>query len=161
MDMLVSLYALDEPARRVQKVSASGITVRRPRAHERAIVAEWVRRIFGDSAPGWASECAVALSSVPATCFIATRDSAIVGFACYDATAKGFFGPTGTSRDARGQGIGAALLVACLSAMWEAGYAYAVIGGVGADAKTFYEKVVGAVEIAGSTPGVYSDPITH
>ena len=49
--------------------------------------------------------------------------------------------------------IGAALLLACLSAMREEGYGYAVIGSVGpAD---FYKKICGAVEIEGSSPGVY------
>jgi GNAT superfamily N-acetyltransferase len=96
---------------------------------------------------------------VPPTCHIATFDSKIVGFACHDATAKGYFGPTGISPAVRGIGIGAALLIASLRAMQEAGYAYAVIGGVGVDAQGFYQKVVGAVEIAGSEPGIYRDQI--
>ena len=33
------------------------------------------------------------------------------------------------------------------------GFAYAIIGGVGPAA--FYAKAVGAVDIAGSTPGIY------
>jgi hypothetical protein len=43
--------------------------------------------------------------------------------------------------------------------MREAGYAYAVIGGVGPNAKGFYEQVVNATEISGSEPGIYSDPV--
>ena len=54
----------------------------------------------------------------------------------------------------RGQGIGEALLIESLTAMREAGYGYAVIGGVG-PAK-FYERVAGAIEIPESTPGVYA-----
>jgi predicted N-acetyltransferase YhbS len=64
----------------------------------------------------------------------------------------------GVAVEARGRGIGGALLLACLHAMAAAGYAYAIIGGVGnAD---IYRKVAGAVEIAGSTPGIYRDRLT-
>ena len=82
-----------------------------------------------------------------------------VPFACFDATAKGVFGPTGTTPDARGRGIGAALLQASLAAMREAGYAYAVIGGASDEVKGFYQKSVGASEIAGSEPGMYQDSL--
>jgi len=63
--------------------------------------------------------------------------------------AKGF----GVDEAARGTGVGAALLVACLHAMAARGYFYAVIGGVGP--AEFYAKTVGAVEIPDSTPGPY------
>ena len=53
----------------------------------------------------------------------------------------------------RGRGVGRALLLSALHAQRAQGYAYAIIGGVGpAD---FYAKTVGAVPIAGSTPGIY------
>ena len=32
-------------------------------------------------------------------CFIATENGKLIGFACYDATAKGFFGPIGIDPD--------------------------------------------------------------
>ena len=161
MDMLVPLYRLDGVAERVAGVRKQGITVRLAMAYERDAVIDWVRQVFEPEAPGWAGECAVALSSVPATCQIATRDGALLGFACHDATAKGFFGPTGVDEQVRGQGIGAALLVASLAAMQGSGYAYAVIGGVGEHVQSFYEKVVGAVEIANSVPGIYRDRIAQ
>ena len=65
------------------------------------------------------------------TVWIATRGEALLGFACHDATAKGFFGPTAVAEAERGKGIGEALLFATLRGMREAGYAYAIIGGVG------------------------------
>ncbi len=49
--------------------------------------------------------------------------------------------------------IGAALLFRCLEAMWEMGYAYAIIGGVGP--AEFYEKVCSAFLISGSEQGSY------
>src|SRR6266511_3379092 len=45
-------------------------------------------------------------------------------------------------------------LLAALTAQRDAGYAYAIIGGVGPQA--YYAKTVGAVPIEGSTPGAYA-----
>lgn len=157
MDMLVALYKLEGVAERLEGVRKLGITVRLAMAYERDFVVDWVRQGFEAEAPGWAGECAVALSVVPATCHIATRSGELLGFACHDATAKGFFGPTGVEEQSRGQGIGAALLVASLAAMRDSGYGYAVIGGAGDDVIGFYRKVVGAIEIADSVPGIYKD----
>src|SRR5207237_73855 len=90
----------------------------------------------------------------PTRCHLAHCGNRLVGFACFDATALGFFGPVAVDPEQRGSGIGAALLKASLAAMREHGYAYAIIGGVGpAD---FYTRVAGAVLIPDSTPGVYA-----
>jgi hypothetical protein len=43
--------------------------------------------------------------------------------------------------------------LACLEDMRQAGYGYAIIGGVGP--AEFYAKTVGAVAIEGSEPGIY------
>lgn len=77
----------------------------------------------------------------------------MIGFACYNATAKGFFGPTGVSPEARGLGAGKALLIAALHAMREDGYGYGIIGAAGPT--EFYAKTVGATEIPDSVPGIY------
>ena len=66
---------------------------------------------------------------------------------------KTFFGPTGVSDSMRGLGIGKILLVACLHAMKEQGYAYAIIGNPGPI--SFYAKTVNATIIEGSDPGIY------
>lgn len=159
MDMLVPLYNLDRASERTDHVGEQGITIRHAMAYERELILDWVRQSFGVDGSTWAGECEVALSRVPASCHIATRDGELLGFACFDATARGMFGPTGTDEKARGLGVGAALLVASLAAMREAGYAYAVIGGVGEHVSGFYQKVVAAVEIADSEPGIYRDRI--
>ena len=70
-------------------------------------------------------------------------------------TAKGFYGPTGVSEDARGTGIGKALLFKSMEALRESGYVYGVIGGEGQ--REFYEKVCNAQEIPNSDPGIYTD----
>jgi hypothetical protein len=151
-DMLVRLYDLPESASRVEALRAGGIEVRRALAAEKQVVVSWVRQQFGE---GWASECGVSLGRLPSSCFRAQRGQDLLGFACYDATAKAFFGPTGVLERERKRGIGTALLLVTLHAMAAEGYAYAIIGGVGpAD---FYAKTVGAVPIAGSTPGIYAN----
>src|SRR6185436_999147 len=93
----------------------------------------------------WASEASLGLNQMPVTVWIAVKDNLLLGFACHDTTAKGFFGPTGVSEDARGQGIGEALLMATLRGMREAGYAYAVIGDPGP--VEFYTKRLDVLEI--------------
>jgi GNAT superfamily N-acetyltransferase len=150
MDMLVKLYELPDSQAAYQRLQQAGITLRRALAPEKHIVTSWVRKNFSDA---WASEVDVAFSRQPVSCFIAIQQSKVVGFACHDATCANFFGPTGVEPNARKNGIGAALLFACLEAMKQQGFGYAIIGGVGPAA--FYSKTVGAVAIEGSEPGIY------
>lgn len=149
-DMLVKLYGLPEVTTLVAQLRGQDVDIRRAIAPEKHVVVDWVRRAFGAS---WASECEVAFANRPVSCFVAVERESIVGFACHDATAKDFFGPMGVVGSHRGRKIGKALLLACLHAMSSQGYAYAIIGGAGP--AEFYTKTVGALEIAGSDPGVY------
>ena len=152
IDMLVNLYELPDSGELYQRVKDKGITLRRANAYERDIVANWVGEHFS---PKWVSEVKVAFSRQPVACFIATRNKEILGFACIETTAKGFYGPTGVSEEARGTGIGKVLLYRCMEALKESGYVYGVIGGVGP--REFYEKAIGATEIPNSDPGIYRD----
>ena len=152
IDMIVRLYDLPDYRPLLQNLEAKGIHLRRPGAYEKHIVASWVGRTFS---PKWQSECEVAFSRRPISCFIATKDKQILGFACYDCTARGFFGPTGVAEDHRGSGIGKAVLFLALDGLRELGHAYGIIGGVGP--REFYERTVGATEIPGSSPGIYRD----
>jgi GNAT superfamily N-acetyltransferase len=149
-DLLVRLYDLPVFAAE-ERVRASGIVVRRAIAPEAHVVLNFVRNNF--SSP-WVSESQLALTQQPPTLFVAIRGDALLGFACYDTSAKGFFGPTGVLETARGQGIGEALLIRTLQAMREAGYAYAVIGDPGP--VEFYRKRLDVLEIPNSDPGQYS-----
>lgn len=151
-DMLVKLYDLPDVQFLLEGLKDQGVVVRRAMPYEKHCVVNWVRDTFSAK---WASECDVAYSHHPASCFIATEQGNIIGFACYDSSCKDFFGPTGVGKTARGRGIGKALLLSCLHAMAANGYAYAIIGGVGP--VDFYTKTVGAVEIEGSSPGIYRD----
>ncbi|RJR20272.1 MAG: N-acetyltransferase [Nitrospiraceae bacterium] len=151
-DFLVKLYELPDSGPVIDELQSQGVNVRRAMAYEKCQVLKWVEDTFGD---GWAGECDVSFSSRPISCFIATENKRIIGFACYETTAKDFFGPIGVSEHFRDRGIGKALLLSCLHAMSHIGYAYAVIGGV--ESAGFYKKVAGAIEIPGSSPGIYRD----
>ena len=158
MDMLIKLYApfvSDEMASR-SKTDASAATLRKPIGSEHTAIVAWVE---GHFSAGWASEAQVALANRPVSLWIAVQNTELLGFACYDATALGFFGPIGVVAAARGKGLGAALLRACLQDMRAAGYGYAVAGGVGAP--EFFRRVAGAIDIPDSTPGVYAGQLTR
>jgi GNAT superfamily N-acetyltransferase len=155
-DMLVKLYDLPDLAPRVRVLRDAGVVLRAAMAYEKQPVVAWVRREFGEA---WAGECDVAFADRPAACFVAVEGGRLVGFACHDCTARNFFGPMGVLPAARGRGIGAALLQSCLHAMAARGYAYAIIGGV--DDGAIYRKVAGAVDIAGSEPGIYRDRLAR
>lgn len=149
-DLLVRLYDLPEFAA-TARVAAAGIVIRRALVPEKQLILDWIGPRFSHH---WVSEAGTALSQMPPTILLAVQDNVLLGFACYDTSAKGFFGPTGVDEAARGQGIGEALLIATLRAMREAGYGYAVIGDPGPVA--FYKKRLDAFEIPGSEPGVYA-----
>jgi len=168
-DMLVKLYGLPELQRALVQVEACGIEIRPCHPAEMQVVVAWVRRHFSES---WARACEAALRTLPARCFIAVelevapRTSAnpydlptemLLGFACYDAVARGMFGPAGIRDDRRGKGIGKALLLSCLHRMAAEGYAYAVVGWAGPI--EFYERTVSATVIEGSEPGIYRGPL--
>jgi hypothetical protein len=149
-DMLVRLYDLPSLPDALAAAACHGVAIRRALAPEKDAVIAWVRTQFASSV----AEVEAAYCRMPIACFVAVRDAHLVGFACYDATCPNFFGPEGVGEQERGKGVGRALLLSALHAQRSQGYAYAIIGGVGpAD---FYAKVVGAVPIAGSTPGIYA-----
>lgn len=149
-DMLVRLYALPDPTPYYRRAEEIGVAIRRAEPWERSRFREFVQEHFGRR---WADEAETAFFRLPISAFVALLRDELLGFAVYECTRRGYFGPTGVRPDMRGQGIGAALLFRCLEAMRELGYAYAVIGGVGP--VEFYEKVCGAWVIPESEPGIY------
>jgi GNAT superfamily N-acetyltransferase len=148
-DVLVRLYALGDAPPEVE-----GVIFRRPLPHEKTVVREWIAHHFH---AGWADEFDVSYHHTPPSSFIALRDDRLVGFACYEVTARGFFGPTGVVEIERGRGIGVALLKHSLLALRELGYAYAIIGDAGP--VEFYVRMVGGIPIPDSEPGIYPPPI--
>jgi len=149
-DMLVRLYDLPPLGAALERASAQGVIVRRALSPEQPRVLSWMQANF----PNWAPEVEAAFCRAPVSCLLALRGQSLLGFACYDATCRNFFGPTAVVESERGRGYGRALLLAALHAQWEQGYAYSIIGGVGP--AEFYAKAVDAAPIAGSTPGIYA-----
>lgn len=151
-DMLVNLLNLPDCKEDINKLAAEGITIRRIQPYEISFLRRFILKHFGET---WADEVSVAYAQKPITCFIATREKKIIGFAAYECTCRDYFGPTGVDKEYRGNGIGKVLLLSCLHAMRDMGYAYAIVGAVGpAD---FYASCVGATVIPDSTPGIYVD----
>lgn len=147
-DMLVNLLALPpaEPLRN------EGTTIRRAQPFEITPVRQFIEENFSIS---WADEISVGFANKPVTVFIATRKGLVIGFAGYECTRRGFFGPTGVASKERGRGIGKALLMASLWGLRELGYVYAIIGAAGP--VNFYQEAVGAIVIPDSEPGIYTD----
>ncbi|MCA9903491.1 MAG: GNAT family N-acetyltransferase [Anaerolineae bacterium] len=154
-DMLVKLYTLPPLEPEIAAQAANGVTIRRGLPPEKHVVLDWVARNFER---GWMSECDVGFSRQPVSVWLALASETLVGFACYDTTGRGFFGPTGVSESMRGKGVGKGLLLACLHAMYDLGYGYAIIGAAGP--VEYYRKTVGAQVIEDSWPGFYSGLLT-
>lgn len=148
-DLLVNLYAT-KLAELHEKAGQVAVEIRPVLPSEMHVVVEWVRAQFSDN---WASEVSVAITRQPAACLIAIEQGKLVGFACYDTTARGFFGPTGVHPDSRGKGIGLALFSAALQTMKTLGHAYAFIGDAGP--VDFYANAAGAIEIPAENKGIY------
>ncbi|MEN1783607.1 MAG: GNAT family N-acetyltransferase [Bacteroidota bacterium] len=156
-DMLVRLIGLPNITSKKQELlEKEGVLIRRPIAPERSLVVSWVKKHFSSN---WADEVAVAFAHTPTRCFIAQRDQDILGFACFECTAKNYFGPTGVLDKERGKGIGQILLIESLDALKQMGYTYAIIGGVGPEA--YYQKTVNAVPIEGSEISIYDNLLKH
>jgi predicted N-acetyltransferase YhbS len=147
-DLLVNLLKIPT----LEDVPAREFLIRRAQPFEITPVRTFVATNFSQA---WADEMSVGFARQPISVFIATIQREIVGFAAYECTRRGFFGPTGVIQAAQGKGIGKALLVASLWGLREMGYVYAIVGAVGP--VRFYQKAVGAIIIPDSEPGIYTD----
>ncbi|HVQ40538.1 MAG TPA: GNAT family N-acetyltransferase [Pyrinomonadaceae bacterium] len=151
-DLLVNLLKLPPLAPVIFEMHSAGVIVRRAQPFEITPALEFIEREFSVS---WADEISVGFANKPVSVYIATVEKEIVGFAAYECTRRGFFGPTGVVDSMRGRGIGTALLIASLWGLREMGYVYGIIGRAGP--VEFYEKTVGAIVIPDSDPGIYVD----
>lgn len=150
-DMIANLTRL--PAR----IEVEGVEIKQVYPTDKNRVMDFIRENFSE---GWALEAEYAMMQSPRKCFIAVENKQVIGFACYDATAKGFFGPLGVKESERGRRIGQAVTLHTLHAMREFGYGYGIIGWVGGAAE-FYRKLCGAQFIDGGEPknSVYTNMI--
>lgn len=136
VDMTVQLAAGDFAA---MQPAVPGLTLSRATIAEVEDTAAFARAYFSE---GWRQEVADAAAFEPIPLFIARDGAEIVGFAAYDVTGYGRFGPTGTRPDYRHRGIGRALCRLCLLDMRARGDDVAHIGWAGPIA--FYARAVGA-----------------
>ncbi len=148
-DMIVPLYGTDFSNEELR----GNIKIVRAMALDKQRILSFVEYEFKNICPEWVFECELALLKPNPSCFIAVDSGKIVGFACYNTSALGMFGPFGVSESYRKNGLGTSLLHKCLNAMKFEGYAYAVIGWV--SSIDYYKRAVGALPIPDSFPGVY------
>ena len=151
-DMLVKLYNIPNSHDIEKKLLKNGIRVKKALAPDRSKIIAFSRICAKDD---YSDEVRAAFSNNPVTCYIATREKELIGFACYEATARNFFGPMAVLESERKKGVGKALLLMALESMRELGYAYAIIGWPANSAVSFYKKCAGAIMIDEKSSGVY------
>ncbi len=168
-DMLVKLYALPPLQTALDALRPQNVQIRPARVGEEHQIRPWMSHHFS---PGWADGIEYAIFRNPCSLFIAIEtqpanpqrpnlyeqpEEWLVGFACYDTSNRGMFGPMGVQLSHEGRGIGKALLLSALHAMWAENYAYAVIGWAGP--VDWYARTVGAQVIPDSEPGPFRGPL--
>lgn len=118
--------------------AAKGFEIRRARRGEHELLAA-VGAEFGGA---WPFELERAIGHEPAGVHVALRDGAYCAFAAHDGNNRGlgWFGPTGTWPAHRGQGLGEALLLACLVDV-ATEHAQCEVAWIGP--RPFYDKVAG------------------
>lgn len=134
---------------------AEGLKMKRAFVGDKRTILNFVKENFETS---WEYEVEHALMQEVSKYFIVTENGKLLGFACFDASSKGFFGPIGVLPEARGKGIGTALLLRTLEAMREYGYGYGIIDWV-SGAENFYRKNIQAEYIKNGNPenSIYSN----
>lgn len=151
-DMLVKLYPLPTAPGLENALREKGIVTKKALGPDMSKIVAFTEE---NGHPGWADEIRICFTNHPASCYIAVKNKEIVGFGCYETTARGFFGPTLVKSSERRQGIGKVLLLKCLESLRELGYAYAFIGWPAEDAIHFYQEATGGIMIPGGA-GVYT-----
>ena len=151
-DMLVKLYNISDSHDIERKLSEEGIKIKKALAPDRSKIINFAGMCAKDD---YSDEVTAAFCNNHVTCYIAVREKKLIGFACYEATARNFFGPMAVLEEERKKGIGKALLLKSLESMRELGYAYAIIGWPAESAAAFYQKCAGAVMIDEKSSGVY------
>jgi mycothiol synthase len=118
---------------------ARGYEIRRARRDDVPMLPAAIGAEFGGA---WPREVAHAINFDPPGVHLALRDGAFAAFAAHDGNnqGQGWFGPAGTWPAHRGQGVGEALLLACLVDV-AAAHAQCEVAWIGP--RPFYEKAAG------------------
>lgn len=134
-NLMSQLENLDRPPR------DTTLTYRRAIESDQPMLSEWIAKNFG---PVWSFEVQKAMAGPCRAVHLGFAGETLLGFAAADGNNQGlgWFGPAGTLPEARGRGVGEALLLRCLcdvKALPQGG----VIAWIGP--KEFYRKTVSAV----------------
>jgi len=149
-DMIVSLQQLPPtPA------LPDGYHIDIVRPWDSQTLVSWVEQAFSKI---WANEVLCGLTSQPSKVLVISKDSQIIGFAGYNITFPGFFGPTGVLESERGLGLGKILLIEAMHRLHALGHVYAFIGDPGP--VDFYQKTLGAVLLPADLPDGYTTPLS-
>src|SRR5678816_175231 len=89
-DLLVNLLKLPSFDPLSFEVNHVNVMVRRAQPFEITQVLEFIESEFS---VGWADEISVGFANKPVSVYIAIADYQVVGFAGYECTRRGFFGP--------------------------------------------------------------------
>jgi mycothiol synthase len=129
-------------ARSIEAARERGYEVRRAERAEREPLVAAIASEFGGA---WPFEVDRALTYDPPGVHVALRDRVYCGFAAHDGNNRGlgWFGPTGTWPAHRGQGLGEALLRACLDDVAHA-HMHCEVAWIGP--RPFYDKVAGIAQ---------------
>jgi GNAT superfamily N-acetyltransferase len=132
----------DRAGELASRAKSHGYEVRRVGRRERELLLKVAAQSF---APAWAFELGRAMDQDPPAVFAAWKGGQPVAFAAHDAnnSGLGWFGPAGTLTAHRGQGLGEALLLACLLDVRDKPEG-GVIAWIGP--RAFYEKAAGALD---------------
>lgn len=138
VDLSGPLPAGAAEARRAE-LARMGVVVRDLTHRDEAALRAWLERTWG---PNWTFEGLLALRRRVPTGVVAEQGGRIVGFAVFDTTRPGWFGPMGVEPGLQGSGVGVELCVRALECMARRGYSRAEIAWAGP--RCFYARKVGA-----------------
>lgn len=112
-DLLVNLLEIPQPREAELRLLEEGVRVQRALAPDRSEIAAFAETCSDED---YSDEVRAAFANQPATCYIAVKERKLVGFACFEATARDFFGPMAVTNALRKRGVGggAAAQVSCI-----------------------------------------------
>jgi len=150
-DLICPLLALPDNTALLASLQGEGITIRHARHWERTPLHDFIQTTFG---AGWAGEAMASFSRNPISTIVAVEDKRFIGFATYEGTAPGYFGPTGVLETYRGRGIGKALFLEAMAGLRDLGYVYGIVGDPGPIA--FYQKILPGILLPAEWPTIYT-----
>ena len=123
------------------RAAQRGYQIRRAEGDEAEVISSAISIGFGGA---WPHEVERALAFDPPGLHVAMRDGRLAAFAAHDGNNQGlgWFGPSGTWPEHRNQGLGEALLVACMVDIAQH-HDVAEVAWIGP--REFYERTVGTI----------------